>query len=518
MNSHIRLFISFIMLGFLNALLGSNFISIGSHKYQPTLSRSVPGQANTPYQGQNGVWYMQAGVSYSQDMRVAELLAGNGPDEFGYIWDENIALNWIDTSGGTDTGMSGNFAGGVGPISLPFAFKYYENIYSNLYISQYGFITFSMPANWEWQSQIPFGKEPNNVIAPYWTPTFIGTGGWVRYQSGGTYPNRYFAVEWHDLNGASPGNPGDDALYQFEAILYENSDIVFQYHTMVLGTNFSCGTSGIEDARGLDGLTYIDYCDQPPTSKAVRFYRPPVSARLRIDSPNTARLTNTGALESFQLQIINNGELGTDTYDLNMSSGWSLSLYAADSVTPLVDTDSDGVIDTGPITQGGARTIIVKVPTPNSAIAGDENKALITASSSINPSVSKVVSLRSIIPAPFAQIYLGEPDNVMNIDLVRPDIHTTIQAGIFDLPAYDPAITVTPNGNFLYVWTNQRSTGPYWAAEIFLTILDSQGRIIRTARKLTDLTGTAMHVFDYRTSIATAPNGLTGILWVRRSI
>ena len=128
--------------------------------------------------------------------------ATSSPDNYGYYWDDSLLYSWVETSGGTDTGMSG-YDDGVGRITLPFSFQYYENAYSQVYISSSGYLTFADPGYWNEQSGIPNSADPNNVIAPYWTPTYIDTGAWVHYLSGGIAPNRYFVVEWHDLSGGT---------------------------------------------------------------------------------------------------------------------------------------------------------------------------------------------------------------------------------------------------------------------------------------------------------------------------
>ncbi|MBI3172989.1 MAG: S-layer homology domain-containing protein [Chloroflexi bacterium] len=502
-----------VLLSLLSTLSGSS--SALAQEPHPPFTPYVANTSNGPQQAPNGIWYMQAGKA--SEMQGLIQLNNGGPDGFGYTWDDTGAVSWIDATSGTDTGMTGGFAKGVGPISMPFNFKYYENSYSTIYISQYGYVAFTAPTSWEWQSQIPSTESPNNVIAPYWTPTYISTNGWVRYLSGGTAPNRYFVVEWHNLQGDTPGNPGGDALYRFELILHENGDIVFQYQTMNLGSLYACGSAGIEDSAGLDGLTYIDFCKEPPAlNKAVRFYRPLASARVNITPPNEARLTRFGALESFQLQVRNTGEFGNDTYDLTTSSIWPVSLYKVDGVTPLSDTDNDGIADTGPVVQGGMVTIIAKIQTPVHPGIGEENTALIALTSSVNPSVSKSAPLQAIIPAPFAEVYVNASSNVMALDLVRPDSHVTIATASFDLHTYDTVIAGQPNGNFIYLWTNQHAAGPYWIDEIYYTILNAAGGTVRAPVKLADLTGAATHVYDYRSGVAVAPNGKIGILWVRK--
>lgn len=199
--------------------------------------------------------------------------SGPGPDTYGYMWSAET-FSWIDASAGTDTGMSG-YASGVGPIPLPFSFKFYENTYNEVYISGKGFVTFSDWGDWGYWEHVPDTVRPNNLVAPYWTPVYIPAGAWVRYLSGGTAPNRYFVVEWHDVTGGFDDPIGEDELYRFQVILYENGEIVFQYHTMTyspeVGTIY-CGATGIENFTGLVGLEYQPFCTRLNPNTAVRFY------------------------------------------------------------------------------------------------------------------------------------------------------------------------------------------------------------------------------------------------------
>ncbi|MGB9774961.1 MAG: hypothetical protein ACPL7C_00195, partial [Anaerolineae bacterium] len=158
-----------------------------------------------PYQTPDGYWAMPEGAHLPLEAAGVAPQATGGPDDFGYTWDDSVLFNWIDATGGTDTGMSGDSWGQkVGPIPLPFSFKFYENTYTSLYIAASGYLAFTDYGTWPSQRRIPSPDTPNNVIAPYWTPIYIGTGGWIRYLSGGTFPNRYFVVEWHDVKGGSP--------------------------------------------------------------------------------------------------------------------------------------------------------------------------------------------------------------------------------------------------------------------------------------------------------------------------
>ena len=205
----------------------------------------------------------------------ARLLAVGGPDFYGYTWSDGpLGTDWIDTTTiGTDTGLTGSGVNNAtGPIPLGFSFNYYTNSYTQLYISAAGYVSFTNQASWPGYQNIPSTSPPNNVIAPYSTLTFIGSGSWVHYMTGGSAPNRYFVVEWHDLTVLP-----EDETYRFELILHENGDIVFQYDLMnYVGESWLCASSGIENDTGQYGLLYIYACGSSSVASntAVRFDRP----------------------------------------------------------------------------------------------------------------------------------------------------------------------------------------------------------------------------------------------------
>jgi len=480
---------------------------------EPPFPGGEGGASGGPVQDPDGLWYMPEGAQTMSPNHAVLPLAVSGPDGFGYTWDDSVALSWIDTTGGTNTGLTG-YDDATGPISLPFSFKYYENTYSQVYITAAGYLGFTDYGYWDSQSQIPSSSEPNNVIAPYWTPTYIGAGSWVHYQSFGTTPNQYFVVEWHDVNGGDPSDPyGGDDTFRFEVILHENGDIVFQYQTMTYIGSRWCGASGIEDSTGLDGLAYVGFCNQAPSNKAVRFYRPAPSARVRINPTQQGKFTQAGATQSFQVDVRNTGELGADTYDLTTSSTWPVTFYAADGVTPLTDTDSDGTIDTGSLAQGNTVTITAKVTTPGGALVGNANSAVITVRSSLDISKSKTANLQSAVPAPFAQVYDDEADGAMSLDLIQPNAQVVKKATADGHYGYNGAVTLAPNGNFVYLWYKWRSVGSVYVGEIEYTLLDHYGNTVRAVSKLTDNSGATMNTDDSSPSVAVAPNGTIGVTW-----
>jgi hypothetical protein len=437
--------------------------------------------------------------------------ATGGPDDFGYTWDDSVAMNWISASGGTGTGINSS-TDHVGPINIGFSFKYYENIYTQLYISRFGFLAFNDDGIYDSQSEIPSPNEPNDVIAPHWVPAY-DVNGYVRYLHGGTVPNRWFVVEWNRLESDCCG---DDAAeeYTFEVILHENGDVVFQYGTMTVDGGWWCQASGIEDSTGLDGLSITDFCRQIEPNHAVRIYRPAPSARVRVYPLYQGHFTHAGEMVAFQVPIRNTGELGSDTYDLFVSSPWSVGLYAADGATPLTDTDSDGTLDTGPVAQGSSTTIMVKVTTPGTVNVGDDNSAAITVRSSLNTSKSKTPTLQTAVPAPFAQVYQDDADGAMSLYLVQPAAQAVKKATSDWYYGSDMAVAEMPD-SFAYFWNDYHWTGSVGTYEIEYTLLDRYGQTMRGVSKLTSHSGATVSTYDYDPAVAVAPNGRIGVVWYR---
>ena len=107
----------------------------------------------------------------------------------------------------------------------------------------------------------------------------------------------------------------------FEAILYENGNIVFQYQQLNGVVNQM--TVGIEDADGVDGLLYLFNAGGLSVSKAIRFTRPPAQYRVKLTPTELSGFTSN-QVASLDLAVTNTGELGTDRYNLAVSGlkGW----------------------------------------------------------------------------------------------------------------------------------------------------------------------------------------------------
>ena len=348
------------------------------------------------------------------------------------------------------------------------------------------------------------------MIAPHWAPIYA-VAGYVRYLRGGTAPNRWFAVEWNRVRGDCCSGDGDEE-YTFEAILHESGDIVFQYTTMTTRGNFWCQASGVEDTTGLDGLSTSPWCQQVAPNHAVRITRPAAAARVALVPRAQGTFGAAGATVRFDQTVRNTGELGADTYDFSVNSSWPTALYQAGGSTLLTDTDGDGKVDTGPIAQGGAASIVVKVTLPTDATVGASREAQVTAASSRDPMRMQTVRFQTGVPAQFAQTYTqsGQP----RVGLYRPDQQATHQTT--NQYGDDPAVATAPDGSIVQVWGQGHSlSSNRYVVELYSAVLDGRGNVVRPAARLTDLSGASTDAYDYNPAVAVTPDGRIGIVWYR---
>ena len=90
--------------------------------------------------------------------------------------------------------------------------------------------------------------------------------------------------------------------------------------------------------------------------------------------------------------VIKNTGAGTDTFNITLSTGnyptgTSFVLYKSDGATPLLDTNGDGIPDTGPLAGGASYTVVVKAVLPTNASGTGPFTVNKTATSTVTPSV-----------------------------------------------------------------------------------------------------------------------------------
>ena len=120
------------------------------------------------------------------------------------------------------------------------------------------------------------------------------------------------------------------------------------------------------------------------------------AAAVVIISPSFVSNVVQGATVLFTNRVVNTGA-GPDTFEItynanNYPSGTSFKLYQSDANSPLLDSDNDGIPDTGVMQPGVTNNIILRVTLPSGATNGFPYLAFKTATSHFNAGVSAVAT------------------------------------------------------------------------------------------------------------------------------
>jgi hypothetical protein len=152
------------------------------------------------------------------------------------------------------TAVTGDEA--VASVALPFAFSFYGNTYSTVWISTNGFLSFADPGGTHSsdRTSLPNTDGPNLALYPYWDDLVVDSSASVRTVTSGTAPNRIYTVEWHNVTFYRDST----ARFNVSVRLSETTGLItFWYQG--LDTTAEKGeqaTVGIENATGTAGSFY----------------------------------------------------------------------------------------------------------------------------------------------------------------------------------------------------------------------------------------------------------------------
>jgi hypothetical protein len=457
-----------------------------------------------------------------QDAPALPAAPTGGPDHYGYTWEEPASLNWIEASGGTQAVFPSPDNATTNAVNIGFDFKFYNNTYSQLYISTNGILTFGEANASPYGTALPQDTEPNNMVAVFWDNLVVGgtyNTGKVTYLNGGTGDGQYFVVEWQSVS-----RRGSPDLLTFQAVLYKSGDILFQYK--VLNGALDQCSIGIEDETGLDGLNYLYKASGLASGSAVRFKRPAPQARVSFLSKYQSAFA-VGGQSIFSINLVNTGELGTDTYqltnDLASQPGgkdWSVSLFKSDGITPLKDTNGDHILDTGPVAQGDQVKIVAVLGSPSKDTVGASTQFHLSASSSklpLNFASRDQITLQSSVPASFAQAYVDTRFGIgLDLTWAKNHTHTIVDTGF---TGSSLAMGYVTGGRYFYLWEkNGVKTSGVPFTDVEYALVDRFGTVIRSRVKLTNNkeVGDALwQVRDNLPNLASTQNQRTAIVWAR---
>ncbi|MCA9784663.1 MAG: hypothetical protein KC518_13855, partial [Candidatus Cloacimonetes bacterium] len=224
-----------------------------------------------------------------------------GPDAWGYRAIENTDFHslapeyqWIEIAtpaGGNGTfinlGDTGNELDAAQLVTLPFAFTYYGQSYTQMAVCSNGFAAFGENAHVETDYRnhyLPTGLGPDNMLAVMWDDMLLGSGAAVYSQY---FPAEHkYVVEWYNMRF----NNDNGARNTFQLILFDpafhptatgDGEFVYQYldfiNTQSHSYDFPYCTIGIKNGNSTDGLTVSNFNLHPASiagindAKALKF-------------------------------------------------------------------------------------------------------------------------------------------------------------------------------------------------------------------------------------------------------
>ncbi|MDX1408331.1 MAG: hypothetical protein R3330_09360, partial [Saprospiraceae bacterium] len=184
-----------------------------------------------------------------------------------YVYSDTISYNFedISTTGITLT-LSDDQVSSA--LAMGFNFKFYGENYSNVHVSSNGFLTFLSGQDNGCCSgdSIPDAADPNGIVAGWWEDLDPPEGsGEIYYELLGSAPNRYFVVQFNDVEHFPSGN-----AVTFQYKLFEGTNII-EVHYQTAVSDGGTHTAGIEDQSGSEGIEYHHGTSGLTTPLAVRY-------------------------------------------------------------------------------------------------------------------------------------------------------------------------------------------------------------------------------------------------------
>ncbi len=365
-----------------------------------------------------------------------------GPETSGYVFvdsDEaggpNYTNDFVDitTTGGTALTKPTADNMVFGPFPLGFTFHFFDQDYTELYISDNGYISFLNQASNPSPVAIPSANAPNALVAAWWGDLKFEISGSITYQLTGTENNHVFIIEYKDLPYSliDSINPYA-AKTTFEIKLFEATGAVEVLYASAPVNSDSDGnpipsTAGIQNQAGELGLQYYYGVDGLAANLAV-LYTPFVGVAL--EPASIIGYGRPGDLKTYTLTVYN--WTGTAaTFSINTtSSSWISSPPPA---------------TTGSVDQGKAAAFTLGVTIPTGAGPGTSDEVTITVSD--GGSYSDTTTIISAVP----QVgYIGTENSVLFFDT---QFHQDL-GNPLDLEPVAPfanGLALSPDGSLLYV-------------------------------------------------------------------
>lgn len=435
-----------------------------------------------------------------------------GPDAFGYTYDAGQTMKWIDA--GSQAIQFSQSDDAVYELNLPFAFPFYENVYSSVFVSTNGVISFVEGVIDSIGHELPLDIAPNNLIAVLWDDLVAGNSH-VFYKAGSDSQGSYFVIEWRNVI-----RRGENSPLTFEVVLRPDGTILVQLKDV--SGDFSTSTIGIEDSHGLNGLLYLYGSPAPTLSSAILFIPPAEQYRVQFLADYASEFAISGQAW-IPVRLYNNGSRGTDAYNLSIvsqsdtgSTAWQVSLYGSDGKTPLRDTNKDHIPDTGPVAEGASVEVWVALSAIDTSQPGDFTQLELRATSTGDPAAVDTIQLVAAVPAGFANAMMDSRLGIA-INLIWPYSRTTSKVENW-FSGNNFSLVRLPSRNYLYLWEKNGSTPDFSYTNFEYATLTPDAQLRRFRVKLTDNATAGLasgSIRDNIPAIATLSDGKTGVAWIR---
>jgi hypothetical protein len=440
-------------------------------------------------------------------------------DAFGYLLNPSAPFVWNDIAGSGQFIQMGDDDNAVNMRSMGFSFPFYENHYSQVYISIDGvlYLGSTAPPVTINIRPLPFESPPNAIIAPFWEDLALVLDTqhndgqiWVKYD--GESPNRTFTVQWNNVYRLGSGTP-----LTFQAVIKETGDIVFNYQSV--GDIIPEIPIGIEDPDGIDGLQYIYGTDELTSGKSIYITRPGPGARLKAFP-----VFQGGFMEAqwarFDVTVRNTGTID-DNYLLSYeiisgNPAWEIHF---------LDSSLQEINATGIIQAEHEAGIIVVMNSSFAPVAGDYARVRIKFQSTVDAAKSFSVTIQGAVPSEFAKVQIQEFPALSTSVLFRSQASGQLKF----IPAQsrdDLAIMRIGGGKYIVASDNENSGD---SSNIEFTFTDTSLNTSHITFFITDnsLVGPGDSstceqmpemVRDLAPAMAITPDGNIGIVFIRERL
>ncbi len=235
------------------------------------------------------------------------------------------------------------------------------------------------PASWNWSTTAAAG----DIAVAY-----ITNGGVVSGQAYG------FSYQVSVPVGMTPG-----VLNNTASLAYVDNNVVTPDPTIVVSNNAPVTVGTL--ANVLIGPAGNPGAGTPPN------FNDDVQTVATAYANSVVNFTNTVRNDGNATDAINVALDGAST----IPGSWTVLFYRADGVTPLTDSDFDGLDDVGPLAAGASIDVVVRVIIPGSQGAGGPFDAVIRAQSANTPAETNLTTDRitQVLPA---SVDIGNFDGV----------------------------------------------------------------------------------------------------------